>query len=153
MNNMQEKKFCETDIFRTTSLLFRETFNKIKNVELDVKRSVGDEFLAEIKRCCCYAKLSWIEQKGNKKNKLKYMLLARREIMKAECDLNLIVSAGLFPGKKKNNEDEYVYLNGGSEISKNMGMLLIQLNSFISELEKSFTSEELSEIYYSIEIK
>ena len=153
MENFGNKKFHETDIFRTSSLLFRETFIKVKNFELDIKRSIGDEFLSEIKRCCSYAKLSWVEQKNRKKVKLKYMILAKREIMKAECDLNLIVSAGLFPGKKKDNEDQDMYLNGGSEISKNMAMLIIQLNSLISDLETNFTPEELEEIYNSVEVE
>lgn len=149
----QEKKFIETDIFRTSSLLLRKIFEKVKNLELDIKRSIGDEFLSEIKRCCEYAKLSWVENKDNKVVKLTYMLYAKREICKAEASLNLIVSAGLFPGKRKKEESEEIYLNGGSEISKYMGLLLIQLDSLISALSEGLDEKVLTEIYSSIEIR
>ena len=146
----EKTKFVETDIFRTSSLLLRKTFEKVKNMDLDIKRTIGDEFLSEIGKCSEYAKLSWVEHKNNKKVKLVYMILAKREIAKAELNLNLIVSAGLFPGKKKNNESEEMYLNGGSEISKYFGELIIQLNSLITNLEGNFTEDELTEIYSSI---
>lgn len=147
---VKAKNFNETDIFRSTVILFKNCYEKVKNMQTDVKIDIGHNLLQCIRNCGEYAKLSYIECKENKRLKLKYMILANKEISKAEFDLNLIVSCCLFPGKIKHNESQEVYINGGSEISKNIGELKIQINDFISSLKDKLTKEEIDNIYFSL---
>ena len=150
--NKNIKNFVDTDIFRSSVKLFNSVFLRVKNNEIDGKKTIGYGLLNNIYKCGEHAKLSYVNNKNNKKMKLKDMLMAKRYIMKAEFDLNIIVSCGLFQGSKKSNEDENVYINGGAEISMYLGELVMQLDNFIGSLEKGFTTEELDEIYSSIDI-
>ena len=146
------KNFVDTDIYRTSSKLFSSVYSRIKNCEVDVKKTVGESLLNNICKCGEYAKLSYNNGKDDKKRKLIYMIKARCYASMAEFDLNIMVSSGAFPGKKKSNEDDYIYICGGSEISMYFGELVMQLDSFISSLEKNFTKEEINDIYECIEL-
>jgi len=147
-----KKEFVDVDIFRASSKLFSSLYSRVRNCDIDIKRTVGDSLLKYVCICGGYCKLSYKNAKNNKKMKLIYMIKAKQYISAAEFNLNIMVSCGNFPGKKKDDEDEYIYLNGGSEISMNFGELVMQLDNFISSLEKNFTKEELDDIYENINI-
>ena len=144
------KTFIDTDIYRTSSKLFSSAYSRVKNCEIDVKRTIGESLLNNICKCGEYAKLSYNNSKDNKKNKLIYMIKSKNYASLAEYDLNIMVSSGVFPGKKKDDEDDYIYFNGGSEISMYFGELVMQLDNFIGSLERNFTTEEIDEIYGNI---
>ena len=144
---MEKKKhFTETDIFRTSSLLSVAAYTKIKNATIDIKQTYGQSFLNHIRKCNEYAKLSYIELKDN--NKLKFLFISKSlyEIEMAESNLNDMVSSHFLQGKIKNNESQEIYLNGGSEISKHIGSLKIQILDFKESLKKNLSEKEIEEV-------
>ena len=144
---MEKKKhFTETDIFRTSSLLSVAAYKKIKNAEFDIKQTYGHSFLNHIRKCNEYAKLSYNELKEN--NKLKYLFICKckYEIEMAESNLNDMVGGHFLQGKIKSNESQEIYLNGGSEISKYIGCLMLQINNFKDSIQKNLSKEEIEEV-------
>jgi hypothetical protein len=143
---MQKKKFTETDIFRESSTLLRIGYEKIKNVPTDARKVFGLSFLDHLRKCNEYSKICYKELKDSKKLKYVFICKANYEIEMAESNLNDMVSAGFLQGKQKENETREVYLNGGSEISKHLGCLMIQITDFKKSLEESLTPEEIEQL-------
>ena len=81
-------------------------------------------------------------------NKLKFLFISKSlyEIEMAESNLNDMVSSHFLQGKIKNNESQEIYLNGGSEISKHIGSLKIQILDFKESLKKNLSEKEIEEV-------
>ena len=141
-----KKNFTETEIFRTSSLLLRESQVKVRNMQTDVRDVFGKPFLDHIRKCIEYAKISYIELRENKLLKYLFICKSKYEIEMAETDLNAMVSSYLIPGKQKQNESTEIYLNGGSEISKQIGCLKIQIDSFKNSLENDLGKEDIEKV-------
>lgn len=151
----KNEEFSDTRIFRAAGLVMRDAFPKVKNMEIDIKKTCGHKFLNHVSSCAEFMKLSYEADKNDKETKLIYGYAARDCAGMAEVDLQLIVYAELFPGKAKTSKNgtktveksEYKQFKLGTpEIYKNMGDLITQIKGWNASLEEQFDEEKLKDI-------
>lgn len=151
----QTKGFSDTRIFATAGLLLRESFAKVRNMQTDVKLTVGNSFINNVKRCTELMRLSYEAEKNNKELKLAYAYVARDCVGMAETDLQIIVVSDMFPGKPKKGKTglktvptvkSAPCLTGTPELYFRIGDLITQIKGWINNLEKDFSEEEILKI-------